>query len=214
MKSLSLSQPLLLIVIGAPGAGKTYFARQFAQTFAAPLVSFDEISSQMPNTLTEKETHQVSTALAQQQSEQLVKTQKTFLMDGVGSSRADRARWRKMAQSHGYETLLVWVQTDESTAKYRSMSRNGKRVDDTGRTAINEEEFSKRTKHFTAPLPTEAHVVISGKHTYATQAKVVLKKLVGSREASMRDQPIVSVHPRPLKGDSHQPSPQRGYLIR
>ncbi len=214
MKSLSLSQPLLLIVIGVPGAGKSYFARQFAQTFAAPLVSLEEISALLPSSLSEKELQDTATALSQQQAQQLIKTQKTFLLDGAGASRADRAHWRKVAKSHGYETLLVWVQTDESTARYRSLNRNGKRVDDSGRTALSEASFTKRMKQFTTPLPTEPHVVVSGKHTYASQAKVVLKKLVIPREESMRNKPILAAEPRPLAADSSEATPRRGYLIR
>ena len=43
MKSLSLAKPLVLVVIGLPGAGKSFFARQFSETFGAPMVSGDRI---------------------------------------------------------------------------------------------------------------------------------------------------------------------------
>ncbi|MEO7904367.1 MAG: hypothetical protein ABIR91_01085, partial [Candidatus Saccharimonadales bacterium] len=38
-------------------------------------------------------------------------------------------------------------------------------------------EYDRVVKRFNAPLPTETFIVISGKHTYASQAKVVLKRL-------------------------------------
>lgn len=214
MKSLSLSQPLLLIIIGTPGAGKTYFARQFSQTFMAPRVSLETVLACLPEELSEKQKQDASLLLVNQQCNELLKTHKTIILDGVGLSRSERMQWRKVAKEHGYDTLLVWVQTDPSTARYRSLNRNGKKVDDSGRSALSEEYFTKRTKQFTAPSPTESHVVISGKHTYASQAKVVLKKLVGPREESMKNQPIINTQSRALAQSVPNTTTRRGYLIR
>jgi predicted kinase len=214
MKSLSLSQPLVLIVIGAPGSGKTYFARQFAQTFAAPKVSIESIVSHLPKDLSTKEKNDIAIELATRQCEELFKTQKTFIVDGVGATRVDRMHWRKQAKECGYGSLFIWIQTDEATARYRSERRNGKKTDDNGRAAMTNDEFTKRMKLFTPPVMTESPIVISGKHTYASQAKVVLKKLVIPREESMRNQPISSGQTRVLSQDTQGASNRRGYLIR
>ena len=47
---------------------------------------------------------------------------------------------------------------------------------------MDEETFTRVSKLFTAPRPAEAVVVISGKHTFASQARTVLKKLVTPRD--------------------------------
>ncbi|MBI3889304.1 hypothetical protein HY312_01855 [Candidatus Saccharibacteria bacterium] len=42
MKSLNLTKPHLIVVVGIPGAGKTYFGQQFSTTFNAPYLKYDE----------------------------------------------------------------------------------------------------------------------------------------------------------------------------
>ena len=49
MSTLKPARPLMLVTIGHPGAGKSFFARQFADTFRAPLISFDEIRHELFN---------------------------------------------------------------------------------------------------------------------------------------------------------------------
>jgi hypothetical protein len=71
------------------------------------------------------------------------------------------------------------------TAKSRSLRRNPKRAGDELNTSMEEETFASYVKRFTAPFKGEDFVVISGKHTFATQARIVLKKIVSPRaEAS------------------------------
>ena len=41
MKSIKLNSPHALVVIGAPGSGKSTFAATFAETFNAPLIDRD-----------------------------------------------------------------------------------------------------------------------------------------------------------------------------
>ncbi len=184
MKSLSLVKPLILIVIGTPGSGKSFFARQFSETFSAPEVNYDRLQHMLS---TDSEVVQ---KIAEFEIDELLKTQKTFIIDGAGYSRAKRIALRKKAQESGYDTLLIWVQTDENTAKYRSMKRSSRRKDDQYNTSLTSQQYDALVKRFSPPAANEQSVVISGKHTYATQAKVVLKKLVTPREGAAR--PIVN----------------------
>ena len=43
MKHLELSPPLLIIVMGLPGSGKSFFGRQLAEEYALPRISEDVI---------------------------------------------------------------------------------------------------------------------------------------------------------------------------
>ena len=70
----------------------------------------------------------------------------------------------KWAKSKDYTPVLVWVQTDQRTA----MSRSLKTYD------ITKEMYEQLVKQFEPPQANESAVVVSGKHTYATQAKTVL----------------------------------------
>lgn len=209
MKSLSLPKPLVLIVVGLPGSGKSFFARQFSQTFQAPVVSHDHIRSTLfgSNGYAKNEQDTVE-KIAQISFDELLKTHKTFIVDGGGVSRAQRASLRKKATAAGYGVLIVWVQTDPATSKYRSMKRSSRRKDDTYNTSLSGNQYDQLARRFSTPASNETSVVISGKHTYATQAKVVLKKLVRPREEAARS--IVN-HPNRVPNAS---PPRRNVIIR
>lgn len=183
MKSLSLTKPQVLIIIGLPGSGKSFFARQFSETFSAPVVSYDQIRHGIFEQAS-YDKNELSTIqrIADYQLNELLKTQKTVIFDGGGDTRSQRMDLRKRVRGAGYDTLLIWVQTDSATARYRSMKRSSRRIDDQYNQSLSAQQYEYLAKRFTAPISSESSVVVSGKHTYPTQAKVVLKKLVIPRE--------------------------------
>lgn len=183
MKSLSLSRPLVIMVIGLPGSGKSFFARQFADMFGAPLVSVDYVRHTIsPDSVYTTEEDSYVNALAINQIAELCKTGKTFIVDGGLNHRTARLTVERMATKHGYGKLTIWVQTDEPTSLSRSLKRNAKRATDELNASMDRAAFARYRKMFSIPTPVENIVVISGKHTFATQARVVLKKLVSPRD--------------------------------
>lgn len=170
------------MIIGLPGAGKSFFARHFADTFNAPLVSSDLLRFELfdnPNH-TPNELGLIRRIIERQVAE-LVKTKSSLVIDGLCNSRPERQAWEQFAAGHGYGTMIVWVQTDEPTAKNRSLNRNAKRPGDEYNQSMTQAQFTSFAKQFTPPTRTEDYVVISGKHTYSTQAKMVLRKLAAPR---------------------------------
>lgn len=182
MKALSLARPLLIMIIGLPGAGKSYFARHFSDTFGAPLVSADTMRFELFDNpqYTANEHGLIKRILAHQLGE-LVKTKTSVLVDGICNTRQDRQSLEQFAVQHGYGTMLVWVQTDEPTAKTRATTRNAKRAGDEFNSKISATQFADHAKQLNPPVKNEDYVVISGKHTYTTQAKMVLRKLAAPR---------------------------------
>lgn len=165
MKSLSLSQPHLIIVVGIPGSGKTFFAEKFAETFRAPYISREKITDIIDGPRDSIDT------LVYYQLHELLKTRQSILLEAATDTHAERAEFTRKARSCGYETLFVWVQTDPATAKSRYQKEHKP-----GRVASSH-EYDQLASRFSPPVAIEKHVVISGKHTYATQAKGILKKL-------------------------------------
>lgn len=210
MKSLSLTKPLVLMVIGIPGAGKSFFARQFSDTFGAPLVSYDilrtELYAEEPY---DKQQVEIVSKIANIQFSELLKTKKTIIVDGLGNTRKERLDIRKTASDAGYDTLIVWVQTDNATAEYRSLKRSKRRKDDEFNVSLSHEQFTALEKRFTPPSDSDKYIVISGKHTYATQAKIVLKKLVAPRESSLASQDNLA-----RRAVSSDTPARRGVIIR
>jgi predicted kinase len=177
MKTLSLARPLILILVGLPGAGKSFFARQFSEMFGAPMVSYDRMRFELfAKTQLSQSEHDIVHRIANYQMEELVKTHRSFLIDGGASALADRQKLEQVAKKHGYGTLVIWVQTDEVTSKSRATKRNPKRPDDAFSPSITDTAWREQAKRFVLPTR-EAYMVISGKHAFSTQAKMVLRKL-------------------------------------
>lgn len=177
MKSLSLAKPHLIVMVGVPGAGKSFFAHKFADMFGAPCVSQDTIRATVSfnqPTYSRDEQETVDN-LAYDQLEQLFKTKVTIIVDGGSETRASRQDMARQARVNGYETLFVWVQTDPMTAKNRATV--GSRGRGSQPVLLNDEQYMSMIRRFTPPSQSEPFVVISGKHTYSTQARAILKKL-------------------------------------
>jgi gluconate kinase len=188
MKPLTPTTPHVIIMVGIPGAGKTTFAEHFAKTFSAPYVNLPEIVQQ--TNLSKDTLNKVSHILLTE----LLKTQRTLLYEGATTTRLERLALNKQIIKAGYTPLIVWVQTESVEAKKRATKSSNP-------SAIRPTDFDSAIQTFQPPLAAEKAVVMSGKHTYATQVKVVLKHLAGTR-------------PDPISTpESDQPRPRTGRNI-
>lgn len=196
MRPLSLSKPHLIIMVGIPGSGKSFFAEHFAETFGVPLVSSNQIRqilSSNPTFLNEESS--TVDQIADYTLSELLKTKQTVLYEGSTWSRTSRQELAKKARASGYETLLVWTQTEMAAARARSTKRGRDRA------TLSVEQFERQAKQFTAPNQSEKPVVISGKHTYASQLKIVLKKLTAPR-VQIEDRAIARRTVTPIRVDA------------
>ena len=183
MKSLNLTRPQILMVVGLPGAGKSFFSRQFSETFSAPVVSVDRIRFELFNkpSFSTDENDLVARLMAYQ-IEELFKTNRSFVVDGGCNARVDRSKLATQAKKASYDASVIWVQTDPAACRTRALKRNpARREDDKYSASLTDQQFEMFTKRFTEPSR-ENYIVISGKHTYNAQAKMVLRKLVAARE--------------------------------
>lgn len=176
MKELNLAMPYVIFVIGKPGVGKTQFATKFSETFGLPYVEADRLRmaiTAQPD-FSQAEQESVDQLLTLQMTE-LFKTKSTFLLEGSTEAKAVRQNLAKFARREGYEPLFVWVQTDPHTAYTRATKPT--RLNKHKAIILSEERFEQLTRRFTPPAESEKPVVISGKHTYGSQIKSVLKRL-------------------------------------
>lgn len=181
MKSLQLDRPHAIIVIGIQGSGKTFFAEKFASTFNAPFIEqamFDHAVSDEAN----------AKALMTSMLKEMLKTGRSIVVELALPTKAERVDLTRQLKQAGYAPLYVWVQVDIETAIARSHRTS----------RITADEYRDRMRRFTPPHQNEHALVISGKHTFATQAKAVLRKLSGPRQT-----------PEP----PHRNQPPRGQII-
>ena len=179
MKSLQLDKPHAIVMVGIQGSGKTFFASKFSETFHAPYVDQEALAAHASD-------DKATDVLVDIMLSELLKTCQSVVIEVDTATRTSRAQLAKRLRDAGYTPLFVWVQVDADTAKQRSMKKPG----------VTAEEHASGLKQFAAPSPTDKALVISGKHTYATQARIVLKKLSAPRAAA-----------------SHRPAPARGQII-
>lgn len=181
MKSLSLSQPHAIIMVGIPGSGKSFFAEKFASTFSVPYISGHDIAQLIGSSDAD-----VVSAIAGKQIDELLKTRHSVLIEGGLDTRVERTELVKKLTREGYRPLLVWVQTDPATAKARAIKPSKTQKN----RLLTEREHDLLVRRFTSPHPKDSAIVISGKHTYATQVKIVLKRLSSPRAE-------ISIHSKP-----------------
>jgi predicted kinase len=193
MKSLSLTKPHIIVMVGVPGSGKSFFAEKFSETFHAPYISRDKITALVPDVA-------IADKLVLLQLAEFVKTKHSIIIEGPTLTRTERSDIAKLARRAGYECMLVWVQTHPDTARMRSVksAKNG-----TISSVRTPSEFEQQVKRFNPPNAQEKPVVISGMHTYATQARAVLKKL-----SSERTEEVAQIRPPARDTQTQTPPPQ------
>lgn len=183
MESLEPKKPHLLVVVGLPGAGKTFFAKQFGDTFGAPYVDYvhyHELTGSI----------ELGDTVATELLGQLFRTNRTIVIEGRGETKEDRDILLKLGAAKGYEVLYIWVQTEPQTVLKRAVL---------GKDApYSRSEFEAKSQVFAHLGKNEPHIVISGKHTYASQARMVLKRIANPPQAPSFKKPT----PR----DSHRPA--------
>lgn len=175
MKPLTLTpaNPYLIVLMGIPGAGKTQFAEHFAKMFSAPFVNTEDL--QRVAAVTDEQAATLGLYL----TEQVLRAQRTFIYEGPTHTYAHRAEIARLVKAAGFKPLLVWVQTESIEAKRRSLRAR----------KYTGQQFDAYVSEFQPPSEAEKPVVISGKHTFTTQVKVVLRHLASGARPNRPEPP-------------------------
>ena len=186
MESGKLGNPIIVEVVGLPGSGKSFFASQFAKTFHAAVVSIDKIRWTLfaHHTYSDNENVMVQ-QVADLIITELLKTGRTFVLDGGYNTKDAREEIQKRAEKVGFQILTVVVQVDELTAKRRATKRSAKNPGDRHKQSLSADAFTMHSQEYEVPPVNKNTVVISGKHTYSAQARTVLKKILENKDGSI-----------------------------
>ncbi len=157
MKSLKLSKPLAIMMVGIPGSGKSYFAEKFSEMFKIPYI--DPLAIE-PLAKDEDAANKLTSFVLSKISQ----TRESFVLEGNGDTFKSRSEFAYWAKSNGYVPTFIWVQVDKATASSRTLKKN----------KIDKETFEQIVKSFEKPKISEKTIVISGKHTYISQARTVV----------------------------------------
>lgn len=170
------SDPNVFMMLGVPGAGKSFFARQFAEKKDFVHVSFDFIRYTIFDDaeLTDEQEQRILQLMDVMAAEHLRHGQ-SIVYDGPLLRRGQRKQLRESLKGNSF--LIIWVQTDLDSAHYRSTNRDRRTTDDRFNPTISDAYFDHKISSFQKPLY-EDYVVVSGKHVFTNQYRAVMQRLV------------------------------------
>lgn len=172
------SKPLLIMLYGFPGAGKSFFARQFGEEMQAAHVHGDRIRSELfEQPRYDKEENAVITQLMDYMTHEFLSAGISVLYDTNAMRQSQRLALREMARKAHAKPLLVWLQIDAESAAERATARDRRHTDDKYSAPIDSQTFDGVASHMQNPNSAEDYIVISGKHSFPTQSASVFKKL-------------------------------------
>lgn len=168
----SPNKPVLIVVYGFPGSGKSTFARAFAEEIGAMHLHADKVAADLFDGAASREQHE----FVQYMAHELLRAGVSVVYDGPTARINERKALRATAESAKAQTVLVWLQIDPDTAFYRTQNRDRRKTEDKFARNYTQESFEEALGYQQNP-DREQYVVISGKHTFHTQSAAVLKKL-------------------------------------
>ena len=173
-------KPFLLLFYGFPGAGKTYFARQFCENVQAAHLQADRIRGELfEKPRYDKQENDVVSQLMDYMAEEFLSAGLSVAYDTNAMRASQRHALREMARKCHAQPLLIWFQMDPETAFGRNVKRDRRRADDKYAASWDRSSFDGIVNHMQNPAPAEDYAVISGKHLFNMQQSAVISKLRG-----------------------------------
>lgn len=177
MQKVIPNKPLLILLYGFSGSGKTYFARQLCDNLQAAHVHGDRIRAELfDKPQYDREENQVIEHLMSYMSGEFLSAGMSVVHDMNAMRLSQRRQLRDMARKVGAQTVLVWFQIDLDSAYARASKRDRRRADDKYSPAIDRATFDRLASGMQNPQ-NEDYLVISGKHVFGTQLNAFLKRL-------------------------------------
>ncbi len=177
MGKLQTNKPVLIMLFGFPGSGKTHFAHELSKAMNAAHVQGDRIRSELfENPKYDKKEDQVVAHLMEYMTEEFLNAGVNVIFDGNNSRLLQRRALREISRRVKGQSLIVWLQIDQESAMARIAARDRRRNDDRFARPYTKEAFKLEVGAMQKPQ-NEDYVVVSGKHTFAMQRNALVKKL-------------------------------------
>jgi predicted kinase len=178
MAKIVPTKPFLLMFYGFPGAGKTYFARQFCETVQAAHLQADRIRGELfEQPRRDKQENDIVTQLMDYMTEEFLSAGLSVAYDVNALRAKQRHDLRELARKHNAKPVLVWFQMDPETAYARNAKRDRRRADDKYSAQWDSAAFQNILGHMQNPTPSEDYAVVSGKHLFNMQQSAVISKM-------------------------------------
>lgn len=177
MSKVIPNKPLLILLYGFPGAGKTYFARQLCEHIQAAHIQGDRIRGELfDKPQYDKEENQVISQLMDYMTGEFLNAGVSVVYDANAMRLTQRRALREVARKAKAQTVLIWLQIDHESAIARLSARDRRRSDDKFAMPVDRTTFQRIVGGMQNPQ-NEDYVVISGKHTFNTQLNAFIKRM-------------------------------------
>jgi predicted kinase len=219
MAKIYPTKPFLLLLYGYPGAGKTYFARQFVENVQAAHVQADRIRGELfEQPRYDKQENDVVNQLLVYMTEEFLSAGLSVVLDTNAARAKQRKFFYDLAARNRAQSALVWFQLDQDTAFTRNTKRDRRRADDKYTAQWDRTTFESVISQMQNPVPQEDYAVVSGKHLFNMQQSAVISKLrsrgiLTNEETHSRVIKPGMVNLVPKSGERH-PGPRRNISIR
>lgn len=178
MTKIAPSQPILILLYGFPGAGKTYFARQVCERLQAAHVQGDRIRGELfEKPRYDKQENEAIAQLMSYMAGEFLNAGVSVVYDVNAMRLSQRHLLRELARRADATALLVWLQMDTDSAFARSSKRDRRRADDKYAATYDRPSFGRLIAGMQNPGPAEEYVVVSGKHSFNAQYSALLHRL-------------------------------------
>ena len=177
MNKVVLNKPVLICFYGFPGSGKSYVARSLQEAIYAARTSADRVRYELfSQPRYDAQENAVVAHVMSYMSEEFLNAGTSVLYDINAMSATQRRQLRELARRHHAACLLVWIQIDAENAFARTQRRDRRTADDKYSAQQTKATFNNELAAMQNPKD-EDYLVISGKHSFASQKNAIINRL-------------------------------------
>lgn len=174
-----INQPLLVMFLGYPGSGKSFFARQLADKLQAVRLNGDSMRIALFKTVEAIEAHPNKNTLNTQTFgaidyavSQVLKAGHSVVYDAHHNKRSIREALEKLALDYQAKPVVVWIKTPREIALLRGTDREAA---DDSRQMTKEKMLESMNRHmanFDEPSESECVIEIDGTIPFELQFEI------------------------------------------